>query len=555
MENLHYNILILIGVALFLGTIGGDLLKRLKIPGIVGFILTGVLIGQTGLGIIDSTAAEALRPFNYFALALIGFTIGGELRKDVFRKYGKSLLKILTFEGFGAFVSVFILTAACGLFFIDDIRITLALALLLGAIASATDPASPVNIIMETKSRGPLTTNILGIVALDDGFAVVLFALVSSAAGKIMRQPGLHHPAFMPFYEIFGAIALGIAAGLILVALLDRLKAGEGIAGFSLGLIILTAGLSVAWGIDMILAVMSFGFTVVNLRPEKSRQIFKLVSSATGPIFIIFFVMVGASLDIKYLAPGTIFIAAAYMGGMIGGKVSGARLGAKLSRAPESVCLYLPYCLFAQAGVAVGLTILASQNFPGEIGTLMVAVVTPSVFLLQIFAPFATRSALEKSGETGLNVTEKDLLDNVPVSELFEKSPPTIHEDTPITEILRVFSSGESLYYPVASRENKLLGIVSVEGIKSTLMERELGGMLLAHDIMEPAPAAIRDDSSLSDAGEAMKKHGIEFIPVEDSSGALKGFIEERLLRRYISSRLLDMKTKITELEKRKTRT
>jgi CBS domain-containing protein len=257
-------------------------------------------------------------------------------------------------------------------------------------------------------------------------------------------------------------------------------------------------------------------------------------------------------LETRHLTPGIMFLAAAYIGGMAAGKVSGAKLGAKLSGAPRSVYLYLPYCLFAQAGVAVGLTILASQNFPGEIGAKMVAVVTPSVFLLQLFAPFATRIALEKSGETGLNVTEKDLLEDVPVSELFQTSPPAVYENTPVSEILSMFSSGENLYYPVVSHEGKLLGIVSVEGIKSTLMEQELGGMLLAIDITEPAPPSIRENASLSEAGEAMKKRGTEFIPVEDNDGVLKGFIEERMLKKYISSRLLEMTSRITKLEKEK---
>ncbi len=552
MEKPHFNVLVLIGLALFLGTVGGGFLKKLKIPGIVGFILTGVLIGKSGLKIVDAGAIEALRPFNYFALALIGFTIGGELKKDVFKKYGRALLNILTFEGLGSFLSVFALTAVCGAFFIEDIRITLALALLLGAVGSATDPASPMNVIMETKSRGPLTTNILGIVALDDGLAVILFALASTIAGKIIREPAAaaHHPALMPVYEILGAAALGIAAGLLLAALIDRLK--EGLAGFSLGLIILTAGLSVAWGFDMILSVMCFGFTIVNMRPEKSKQIFRIVGSATGPIFILFFVMVGASIDIKYLTPAAGFLAAAYMLGTATGRIFGTRAGAKISKAPPSVISYLPYCLFAQAGVAVGLTILAAQSFPGEIGALMVAVVTPAVFLLQIAAPIATRISLNKSGETGLNVTERELLENVSAGELSTTSAPAIYENTPIIEILKLFSEGENLYYPVVSEEKKLLGIVSVEGIKSTLMERELGQMLIAIDIMEPAPAAISEYASLAEAGETMKKYGIEFIPVTDPGGTLKGFIEERMIKKYISSRLLQMRQKIFEIEREK---
>ena len=173
----HINILFLLGLALFGGTIGGRLFQKLKIPQVVGYIAIGIVIGETGLKIVSQETIQTLQPFNYFALGLIGFMVGGELRKNVLLKYGKQFITILLCEGITPFLLVTVLVGFFG-GFIFGWKLSWALGLLLGAIASATDPATTMEVFREYRTKGPLTTIAMGIVALDDGLALFLPNLI-----------------------------------------------------------------------------------------------------------------------------------------------------------------------------------------------------------------------------------------------------------------------------------------------------------------------------------------------------------------------------------------
>lgn len=547
MNGTDYNILMVLGLALFTAAAVSRLLSRFRVPGVIVCIAVGILLGRGGAGLLDGNALEVLEPLNYFALGLIGFVVGGELKTEVLKKYGRSLSRILFFGGAGTFFAVFLLTFSVGFFFFRDLRIALPVSLLLGAVASASDPATQTHIVWETRSRGPLTTNILGMTALSDALAILLFALASSVAGRIAGH-STGHTVFTAAYEIIGAVLCGGAAGFLFSKVMDKNPGREMIAGLAFGFILLLVGVCITFGFDMILALMVFGLVFVNFRPKKSRRVFQLTEQAVQPVFILFFVILGASLDLVHFSLIPAFLVVFYLLGMVAGRLGGIRFGAWLSGAPDSVKKYLPYSLFPQAGIAVGLTVLAVQDFP-EIGSILVGTVTPAVLLLQIFGPVLTKNSLQKAGETGLNVTEDDILENVKVYEILEPKPSYVHEDTTISEVLKLFSSGDDLYYPVVSGDMKLLGIISVEGIKYTLMEQDLGEFLLVFDIMEPVPASVNEDVLLSEVKEIMESHQIDFLPVVDRGNRLRGFIEKRTLRRFISSKLLELKKRMTYID------
>ena len=237
---LHLNALFLLGLALFGGTVGGRLFQKLKIPQVVGYIIIGIAIGESGLNIIGHDIIMTLQPFSYFALGLIGFMIGGELKKDVFRKYGKQFIQILLFEGIVAFLSVAFFVGVIGTLLFGDWKFSLALGLLLGAIASATAPAATTEVLREYKTRGPLTRTVLGIVALDDGLALLLFAIASSIAGKLIGNinGGMLKMIIHPLYEIGGSIIIGIVFGIILGKILIRYSEKERLLAFSIGTIL-----------------------------------------------------------------------------------------------------------------------------------------------------------------------------------------------------------------------------------------------------------------------------------------------------------------------------
>ena len=547
----HLNILLLLGLALFGGTIGGRLFQKLRIPQVVGYIAIGIAIGVSGLKIVSHDLIDKLQPFNYFALGLIGFMIGGELKREVLLKYGKQFINILLFEGMAAFLAVTALVGVAGTLLFGDWRMAWALGLLLGAIASATAPAATTAVLREYKTRGPLTRTVLGIVALDDALALFLFAVASSLAGSLTgsMQGGALRRFINPLYEIAGSIGIGLIFGLVLTKFLKKYAEEEMLLVFSIGAVLLVCGLSLAMHLDILLAAMTLGVIVTNFIPRKSKQIFKIVEEFTPPIYVLFFVLIGAKLDIEYMTLPILLLASVYLIGRTGGKFIGAILGARLSNAPKSVQKYLPLCLFSQAGVAIGLSILASQYFPGDIGNAVVIIITATAFILEIIGPWFVKLAVSKSGEVGLNITEDDLILKLQSKEIMDKNPPLIYQDTPLDKILKTFSESHNLYYPVVDADKRLLGIITVDNIKNIFMESGLNNLLLAIDVMEPSVVSVAPESPVSLAKELLDKHGLECLPVLAKGDRIEGFIERRTFSKLISTKVIELQRKADSLE------
>ncbi|MBU1061657.1 MAG: cation:proton antiporter [Candidatus Omnitrophica bacterium] len=547
----HLNVLFLLGLALFGGTVGGRLFQKLRIPQVVGYIAIGVVIGESGLKIVDHDIILSLQPLSYFALGLIGFMIGGELKKEIIAKYGKQFLNILLYEGLTAFLVVSVLVGVVGTFLFGNWRISWALGLLLGAIASATAPAATTEVLREYKTRGPLTRTVLGIVALDDGLALILFAIAASIAGSLIGNGhnGILRSFIYPLYEIFGSIIIGISGGFVLSMLLKKYSEEERLLAFSIGTVLLISGLAIAINVDMLLAAMSLGVIVTNFTPRKSRDIFKVVGGFSPPIYVLFFVLVGAKLDIRYMTLPIVLLGCVYLIGRTSGKTIGARLGARISKVPKSVQKYLPLCLLSQAGVAIGLSILASHYFPGEIGNTIVIIITATAFILELIGPTFVKIAMTKAGEVGLNITEDDIIQSKKADDFMDKNPPLIYENMQITDILRIFSENDNLYYPLINRNKELQGIITVEGIKQTFLETDIGGLILAHDLMQPVVAKISKDVSLFDVRKILNNYNLDCLPVVDEKNRIEGFIERKSLNRFISTKIIELQRQADSLE------
>jgi len=206
----HLNLALLFGLVVLAGTLGARLFQKLHIPQVVGCIVVGIILGDC-LRLITPRTIDALEPFTMFALGLIGFMIGAELRGDVFKKYGKQFFIILFSQGIGAFLLVAIGASAVMWFLTRNLRISIAVGLVLGAIASATAPAATVNVLWEYKTRGPLTAAVLAIVALDDALALLLYRGAATGAKALM---GTGHDSVLSttlllLGEIVGAVLLG----------------------------------------------------------------------------------------------------------------------------------------------------------------------------------------------------------------------------------------------------------------------------------------------------------------------------------------------------------
>ncbi|PJC46175.1 MAG: sodium:proton exchanger [Candidatus Omnitrophica bacterium CG_4_9_14_0_2_um_filter_43_12] len=550
LSGAHLNALFLLGLILFTGTVGGRILQKLRIPQVVGYIIAGILLGRSGLDIINKDVIEALAPFNYFALGIIGFMIGGELKADVFRRYGKQFIAILLAEGVTAFIVVFVLVGLLGSIVFGNPAYFWALGLLLGAIASATAPAATTDVLWEYKARGPLTTTVLGIVALDDALALMLFAIAASIVpGMLGAHASLLSAIARPVYEIGAGVIVGAVFSIILVKLLRRYVEKDKILVFSLCSILFALGSALIMEIDMLLAAMVMGVVLVNYEKRLSKEVFKLVSGFATPFYILFFVLVGAKFDLHATTASAVFIAVIYLFGRTFGKMTGAYFGAKFSGAPASVVRYLPYCLFSQAGVAIGLSILASQIFPGAIGSSIIVIVTLTTFVVQLLGPSCVKYAVIRAQEAGLNVTEEDLLLKTTVGQIMDKNPPHVYENIQIRDILNIFSKSNYRTYPVIDKGKKLKGVITLESIRQSLAHAEIGSLVLAHDIMETAVLrGINTASSLLEAEEVIDKYNVNYLPIVDKKLILLGFLEKEAIHRFVSSRLIEAEKKAASM-------
>ena len=547
---LHLNMLLLLGLALFGGAVGGRLFQKLRIPQVVGYIIIGILLGQSGFKVINHEVIEALAPFNYFALGLIGFMVGGELKKEVFAKYGKSFLYILLWEGVTPFILVTIFMGIIGTAIFGKPVFAWSLAVLMGAIASATDPATTTQVLKEYKARGPLTTTIMGIVALDDGLALLLFAIASTVASVIsgLGEEGLLNAIIFPFYEIGGAIVIGSIAALILRMAIIKYSEKERILAFCVGIVLTVTGLSLAMNVSMLLSVMTLGIIVVNTAPQKSKEAFNIVEGFTPPIYVLFFVLVGAKLEFAHMNFIILILVVVYLIFGLGGKMIGAYVGGRISGAPSTVTKFLPFALYSQAGIAIGLSILAAQHFPGPIGSTLVMIVTGTTFITQLIGPSFTKFAVIKAKEDGLNFTEEEIIEKSSAKDLMDNHPPIIYESMHLEDILRIFGDNDNLYYPVVNKYNKLRGIITVDGIKKTFMQMDLNDLILAHDLMEPVIAKTHIDAPALEVKRLLDRYNTEYLPVVNKDDVVEGFIERKMLNKFVSTRIMELQKQVDSL-------
>ncbi len=545
------NLVLLFGLIILGGALGSRIFQKLNIPQVVGCIVVGIVMGEV-LGVISAEMIESLEPFTMFALGLIGFMIGAELRGDVFRKYGKQFFIILFSQGIGAFLLVGVGASLVAWLVMGDVRSSIAIGVVLGAIASATAPAATVNVLWEYKTRGPLTAAVLAIVALDDALALLLYRGAATGAKALMGtgDDSVLNTMLLLLGEILGAVILGFLAGVLLYWLLRLVRAEDKILEFAISCLLLVVGISMIPRIDPILPAMTLGITIANLMPRQSKGMFRLVGKFSPPIYISFFVLAGAHMEFGRMAPWVAGMIVVYTLCRASGKVLGSWLGARYSGAPSVVRKYLGICLLPQAGVAIGLAILAGRQFNVELGKIVIMVVMMATFLMEIFGPMLVKVGVKKAGEVGMNVTEEDLIKSYTVRDVMDTKPTSIAQDLPLHRILEVFSTTESVYYPVIDGQSRIIGIITIADIKEMFANQDVAGWLLACDVAEPVLDKTTPKKPLEEAIEQMRQYDLDSMPVVagDDGDKLVGVLDYRKTLRKISAEVLHRRKQADEM-------
>ena len=406
------EILLSIAIAMTAGLFVSRFAKLFKLPAVTGYLIAGILVGPyvlgqlgvPGLGFVSSNDVHALGLLSDVALGFIAFAIGNEFRLSQLKKTGKQATIIGIFQAVIATLCVD--AALIGLYFIIGGKLTLPVAITLGAIASATAPAATLMVVRQYKAEGKLTDLLLPIVALDDAVGLIIFA-VSFGIAKALQsgKADLISIIVNPLIEIILSIVLGAVMGILFSLAEKYFKSNSKRLSLAVTAVILTVALSklhftfgsVAIGFSPLLVCMMLGTIFCNMC-DFSAEIMEKTDKWTAPLFIIFFVLSGAELelgvftDLMIVVIGIVYIITRSLG-----KYFGARWSAGFVNCDPQIKKYLGITLLPQAGVALGMSVTSMSL--GADGVMIRNIVLFGVLIYELFGPMLTKIALTKAGE------------------------------------------------------------------------------------------------------------------------------------------------------------
>lgn len=387
------NTILNLGFILLVGLLAERLIQKIKLPTVTAFILAGILIGPSLLNLVNTQLIRSSGLISNIALGIIAFSLGESFLLSSFKKIGGPVICIsLT----AALLPWLLVTVSLHLLLAQPLPV----ALLFGAISSATAPAATLMVIREYRARGSLTDTLLGVVAIDDAWCLIVFAL-SFAFAKDALQGDASHPSWIkvlyPFVrEILFAVILGGTTALLCHLNARFFKVKSDLLIYLLGFLLLNTGLALYFHLSLLLANIFFGAVLVNLSPT-SFKFFDLIKTIDAPLYLIFFILAGANLEVNLLK-GVALSALVFILFRSLGKVFGAFVGGYLSKAEPKITKHLGWGLLPQAGVAIGLALIVKENFP-PLGTVLFPTIIATTVFYEIVGPLFTKYALVASQE------------------------------------------------------------------------------------------------------------------------------------------------------------
>ena len=419
--------LLTLSIALFAGLMLSRLAKLLKLPAVTAYLVAGILVGPfclgafdiPGLGFIDAEGAivtvESFSILCDIALGFIAFSIGNEFRLSELKHIGKQATIIGILQA--VVTTVLVDGVLIGMHLLMPTVLTLPAAIVLGAVASATAPAATLMVVRQYKAKGPVTSTLLPVVALDDAVGLVLFsisfgiasALGASAGEEVTAGSVLLSVVLAPLLEVILSLLLGAAMGFIFTFCERFFHSRSKRLSMSVAFVLVTVALSnISFGIHFpagelhvafspLLSCMMLGTIFCNIC-DFSEELMDRLDRWTGPLFILFFVLSGAELDLNVFTDWAIVvIGLVYIVSRCAGKYFGAFGSAKISKSDSNIVKYLGITLFPQAGVALGMAMKARAL--GDDGWIVSQITLFAVLIYEIVGPALTKMALMKAGE------------------------------------------------------------------------------------------------------------------------------------------------------------
>ena len=425
---MDFSIFAYIAVLLFAALLSTRLVRVLKLPNVTGYIVTGIIMGPFIFGLLfnnftfdnikEGPIYQFVQRINWVssvALGFIAFSIGTSFRLKTLKAVGKRVIIITILEALGG--SLFVILALVVAHFISQTYITWELVLTLGAIASATAPAATLMVIKQYRARGPLVDTLLPVVALDDAAALILFAVLFQIASALASGVSISFYSIIikPLLEISISLGIGVVIGLLISFMNRFFKSRNNRLIWCIFSVFAALGFyylfrSPAMGgfeLSSLLVCMMAGAIYTNLCQDSGKTL-DVMDRFTSPIYMMFFVISGASLDLSifFNKDGllVIIIAAIYIVFRVVGKWIGAYTGASISHSEPQIKKYLGFALVPQAGVAIGLSTTAYKLFSENeltqrAGALILAIILTSTLVYELVGPLAAKFALSKAKE------------------------------------------------------------------------------------------------------------------------------------------------------------
>lgn len=406
--------LLAIGVAMFAGLFLSRLTSRLKLPDVTSYLVAGLLVGPLclgklgvpGLGFTSFGFVESMGLVCDAALGFIAFSIGSEFRISALRRTGKQATVIAIIQALSA--TALVDATLIGLHFLMGDKLPVSTCLILGAIATATAPAATLMVVNQYKAKGPLTDILLPIVALDDAVGLIVFA-VSKGIAKALVSGSVSVVSMLvnPLIEIVGSLLLGGILGWVFSMVEKYFNSNSKRLSLAVAFVALCAGLSklhfslpggVSIGFSSLLVCMMCGTVFCNLC-DFSEEIMHKTERWTAPVYVLFFVISGAELDLTVFADlAVVGIGIVYILTRSAGKILGANGSAVLMKCEPSICKYLGITLLPQAGVALGMSVTVGAEFGAE-GAMIRNIILFSVLIYELVGPTLTKMALTAAGD------------------------------------------------------------------------------------------------------------------------------------------------------------
>ena len=429
-------ILIQISICLIGGLMMSRIAKLLNLPAVTAYLVAGLLLGPfcigafglPGVGFNSLEEVGTLDLISQAALGFIAFTIGNEFRVEQLKQMGAKAIVIGILQA--VITTVVVDAGLLALHFIKPDLISAASAITLGAIASATAPAATLMVVRQYKADGPMTKLLLLVVAIDDAVGLVLFS-VSFGIARVLEsgQVSLITVILEPIIEVLLSILLGSAVGLILFGIEKFFHSRSKRLSISIAFVFLTIGISMAefeigeirFGFSLLLVCMMCGTLFCNVC-DFSEELMGRIDGWTAPLFVLFFVLSGAELDLKILSnPLVLLIGVVYIIARSLGKYFGAFSSCAMTKCSKTIRNNLGITLLPQAGVALGMALTAQQLSDGHT---VRNVVLFSVLVYELVGPALTKRALISAGEISPEGKTSARTPNNPVKKIFHIGEP-----------------------------------------------------------------------------------------------------------------------------------